>query len=72
VLVLVPFLDRGAARRGKSPLFTLAGVVGVIYIVALTSWGYRSWTPVGVVFAAGALVGVFAFAIRRGDPEPPR
>jgi cytochrome b6 len=70
-LVLVPFLDRGVARRGKSPLFTAAGVVVVIYIVALTAWGYHSWVPVWVVLATLALIGVFAFVVRHGDRREP-
>ena len=40
-LLLVPFLDRGVEKSGRSPLFTLLGIIVVIYIVALTAWGYR-------------------------------
>jgi cytochrome b6 len=72
LLVLVPFLDRGVQRRGRSPAFTLAGVVGVLYVVGLTSWGYRSWAPVWVVLLTGALVAVFSFAIRRGGRDGAR
>lgn len=67
VLVLVPFLDRGLRRRGRSPGFTAAGVVAVVYIVALTAWGYHSWVPVWVVLATLALIGVFAFVVRHDD-----
>jgi cytochrome b6 len=70
-LVLVPFLDRGVARRGKSPLFTAAGVVVVFYIVALTAGGYHSWVPVWVELATLALSGVFAFVGRHGDRWEP-
>jgi cytochrome b6 len=67
VLVLVPFLDRGAARNGRSPLFTAAGVVAVVYMVALTAWGYRSLAPVYAVLAAGALMWLLGVAIERRD-----
>lgn len=67
LMLLVPFLDRGLARRGKSPGFTLVGVLAVIYMVALTAWGYRSWVPVWVVLATLALVGVFAYVVRHDE-----
>lgn len=66
-LVLVPFLDRGLIRRGRSPGFTAVGVAAVVYIVALTAWGYHSWVPVWVVLATLALIGVFAFVVRHDD-----
>jgi cytochrome b6 len=69
VLVLVPFLDRGLIRRGRSPGFTWAGIVGLAYVVGLTAWGYRSWVPVWVVLATLALIGVFAFVVRHEAPE---
>jgi cytochrome b6 len=69
LLVLVPFLDRGAARRGRSPVFTAVGVVAVCYVVGLTAWGYRSLVPLYVVAGTGAVVAVFALAIRRRDPR---
>jgi cytochrome b6 len=67
LLVLVPFLDRGVVRRGRSPLFTAAGVVAVVYMVALTAWGYRSLVPVYVVVGAGIFVWLFARAIERQE-----
>jgi cytochrome b6 len=69
VLVLVPFLDRGLVRRGRSPGFTVAGIVAVLYIVAMTAWGYHSWVPVWVVLATLALIGVFAFVVRHEEGE---
>jgi cytochrome b6 len=69
VLVLVPFLDRGLVRRGRSPGFTMAGIVAVLYIVAMTAWGYHSWVPVWVVLATLALIGVFAFVVRHEEGE---
>jgi quinol-cytochrome oxidoreductase complex cytochrome b subunit len=67
ILVLVPFLDRGAARTGRSPMFTVAGVVAVVYMVALTAWGYRSLVPVYAVLAAVAFVWLFGVVIERQD-----
>ncbi len=67
LLVLVPFLDRGVVRSGRSPLFTAVGAVAVAYIVVLTSWGYHSWTPVYVVLGVAALIVLLAWATRRRD-----
>ena len=67
VLVFVPFLDRGLARNGKSPLFTVAGVIGVVYIVGMTAWGYRSTIPILIVAATILLTAVFGWITR-----PPR
>ena len=67
LLLLVPFLDRGLARSGRSPIFTLIGAVAVTYVVAMTAWGYRSWTPIYVVLAAGALVVLIGWATRPRD-----
>jgi quinol-cytochrome oxidoreductase complex cytochrome b subunit len=72
VLLLVPFLDRGIDRRGRSPAFTAAGWVALIYMVALTAWGYRSWVPVWAVLATLALIGVFAFVVRHEGGEEER
>jgi len=67
VLVLVPFLDRGVVRTGRSPLFTVAGILGVGYIVVMTAWGYRSWVPIYAVLATAALVALISWVTR-----PPR
>jgi cytochrome b6 len=56
VLLLVPFLDRGVVRTGRSPGFTAAGLVAVVYMVGLTAWGYQSLAPVYAVLGAGGLV----------------
>jgi cytochrome b6 len=73
-LVLVPFLDRGVVRRGRSPVFTAVGVLALIYMVALTAWGYHSWVPVWATLATGAFIGLFAYVIRRdpAEEEAPR
>jgi cytochrome b6 len=67
VLVLVPFLDRGLSRSGRSPLFTAVGVAGVAYIVVMTAWGYSSWAPIYVVVAVAALIMLIAWATRARD-----
>lgn len=67
LLLLVPFLDRGVVRRGRSPVFTAVGVLAVVYMVALTAWGYRSLAPVYAVLGAGILVWLFAWAIERHE-----
>jgi cytochrome b6 len=65
LLVLVPFLDRGVQRHGRSPGFTAAGVAAVLYIVAFTAWGYRSAVPIYVVLATGVLVAILGVATVR-------
>jgi cytochrome b6 len=64
VLVLVPFLDRGLARNGKSPMFTVAGVIGVVYIVGMTAWGYRSTIPILIVAGTILLTAAFGWITR--------
>jgi cytochrome b6 len=39
-LLLIPFLDRRAARGQPSPLFTWIGVAIIVYIIVLTYLGY--------------------------------
>jgi cytochrome b6 len=68
LLVLVPFLDRGVMRRGRSPGFTAVGVVALIYMVAVTCWGYRSLVPLYAILGGAGLVWLFALAIERGEP----
>jgi cytochrome b6 len=62
-LLLVPFLDRGVVRNGRSPLFTLAGVAVLAYMTGMTAWGYRSWVPVGVVAATAVFVILMGIAV---------
>lgn len=40
VLLLVPFLDRKAARGEVDPVFTAGGVVALVYFVVFTVYGY--------------------------------
>jgi cytochrome b6 len=63
LLVLVPFLDRGVRRNGRSPLFTAAGLIALGYITGMTAWGYRSWVPVGVVAATAVFAILMAIAV---------
>ncbi len=66
VLVLVPFLDRGVRRTGRSPVFTVVGWVAAAYIVGLTAWGYRSLVPVLVVLLTAVLVLMISLVTRHG------
>ena len=65
LLVLVPFLDRGVDRTGKSPIFTWVGVVALLYMIGLTAWGYRSLAPVYAVLATVLVVVVLGLGTRR-------
>jgi cytochrome b6 len=55
-LLLVPLLDRGVVRNGRSLLFSVLGWLGIAYIVVLTAWGYRSPVPAYIALATGILV----------------
>ena len=44
---LVPFLDRGVLRHGRSPVFTAGGAIVLAFMVAMTAIGYHAWWPVG-------------------------
>jgi len=63
-LVAVPFLDRGAARGGRSPVFTAVGVAALAYAVVMTAWGYRSLVPVAVVFATAVALVLLGYLMR--------
>lgn len=65
LMVLVPFLDRGVEKTGRSPVFTAIGVVALVYIVGMTAWGYRSLVPVYIVVGTGALILVLGVGTRR-------
>jgi cytochrome b6 len=67
LMVLVPFLDRGGAKTGRSPIFTVVGLVTVVFIVGMTSWGYHSPVPILVTIAAAALMMVLAFVTRHRE-----
>jgi len=40
--LLVPFLDRGTAQGKSSPIFTLIGIIALLYIVVMMVIGYRA------------------------------
>jgi cytochrome b6 len=67
LLVLVPFLDRGIVRDGRSPGFTLLGALGLAYVVGMTAWGYASLLPVWIVLALGGVLAGFVLAARRRE-----
>ena len=64
LLLLVPFLDRGAARTGRSPGWTIAGIAGLAFVVVMTCWGYATLIPLYIVFLTALLLSVFAFITR--------
>ncbi len=65
LLVLVPFLDKGLQRTGRSPLFTNIGIIAVVYMVGMTAWGYRSWVPVLIMVISGVVVFILEIGTRR-------
>ena len=69
LLMLVPFLDKRASREGRSVGWSLAGVAALIFIVAMTCWGYASLLPLYVVFITAILLSLFAFITRGGKRE---
>jgi len=68
VLLLVPFLDRRGQREGRSPMWTAAGVVGLLFTVGMTCWGYASLLPLYIVLITVLLLALLAF-ITRGPRE---
>ncbi len=52
---LTPFLDKRVMRDGKSPLFTIAGVIALLFIVILTCVGYHAWWPAAAAIALGVI-----------------
>jgi cytochrome b6 len=69
LLMLVPFLDRGAAKTGRSPGWTIAGALSLLFVIGMTCWGYASLLPLYVVFISVILLSLFAF-ITRGGRKP--
>jgi quinol-cytochrome oxidoreductase complex cytochrome b subunit len=63
---LVPFLDRRVERDGKSPLFTAAGVVALLFIVVLTCVGYHAWWPAAAAVALAVIPWLAGRAAARG------
>ncbi len=69
LIVLVPFLDRGVVRTGRSPMFTAVGWATLAYIVGMTAWGYHSWVPIYVILASVVLVFVLGLGTRPSREE---
>ena len=67
LLLLVPFLDRGAAREGRSGGWTIAGLAGLAFVITMTCWGYSSLLPLYIVFLTVLLLAIFAWITR--SPE---
>lgn len=65
LLLLVPFLDRGGSRG-----WSIAGMVGLGFVVGMTCWGYGTLVPLYIVFVTALLFSVFAF-ITRGPSHSP-
>ncbi len=68
LLMLVPFLDRRAAREGRSAGWSIAGAAALLFVIVMTCWGYASLTPLYVVFAGAIVLSLVAF-ITRGGPS---
>ncbi len=64
VMLLVPFLDRRAARDGRSPLWTIAGVLIGIYVTVMTCFGYNSLIPLYAVLLELLALLLLAFITR--------
>ena len=62
LMMLVPFIDPSEERRTRARATSLVGVVAVIYMVGMTAYGYRSWLPVGIMIATGALIWLMGLA----------
>jgi quinol-cytochrome oxidoreductase complex cytochrome b subunit len=69
LLLLVPFLDRGVTEKGRSPVFTVVGVLAVAYMAAMTAWGYRSLVPIYVVALTALLAFFLSIGTRRTPPR---
>ena len=64
LLVAVPFLDRGAAKTGRSPGWSIAAAVVLAWMVGMTCWGYGTLIPLYIVFLTIVLLFVLAFITR--------
>ncbi len=70
LLVLVPFIDRGASREGRSPGFTLAGVLALVYVTGFTAWGYRSLVPFWIVLGTAGLIAALSLLTPGEETQP--
>ena len=68
LLLLIPFLDRGAARTGRSKRWSIGGVAVLLFALGMTCWGYDSLLPLYVVLISVLLLALLAF-ITRGSRQ---
>jgi quinol-cytochrome oxidoreductase complex cytochrome b subunit len=69
LMMLVPFLDRGVNKNGKSPGFTVAGLGALLFIIGMTVWGYASFVPLYVIALTIVILLLFAFLTREKKSE---
>lgn len=67
-LLLVPFIDAGKLTRGR--WLGVLGVIGVLYAVGMTAWGYHSLVPIYVVLATLLLLLILGWVTRREGGQP--
>ena len=67
-LVIVPFIDAGKPARGR--WLGVLGLIGVLYAVGLTAWGYHSLVPIYVVLASLLLLLLLGWVTRRRRRQP--
>jgi len=72
LMLLVPFLDRGVEKTGKSPMFTLAGILALIFMIGMTVWGYKSLLPVWIVIGTVLLLLLVGWVTRPRDTREDR
>jgi nitrate/TMAO reductase-like tetraheme cytochrome c subunit len=66
VLAAVPFLDRNVVKKGRSPLFDAAGIIGLIFVIGMTCYGYMSLLPLWIMLITAVLLLFLAFVTRQG------
>jgi cytochrome b6 len=71
LLLLVPFLDRARDGRGGRATSVL-GAAALAYMVGMTAWGYRSWTPVYAVLGTLAVLAVLGLGTHGGRRDARR
>src|SRR5436305_2113551 len=69
LLLLIPFLDRGAQRTGRRKGWTIARVAPLLFPTAMTARGYRCLLPLDVCLISGHFTSLLAF-ITRGSKGP--
>ncbi len=71
LMVAVPFLDRRVEREGRSPIFSVVGGLALIYMIALTAWGYRSLVPVYAVVGCVAGLALLSWLLDPPEKDSP-